>query len=74
MINPSPSQRALMDQPANFFTRCCLRHMQQSLENRNMDCLIGILVVGATAIACIAWAIARAASAIDDAFGEDDRA
>ena len=40
----------------------------------DMDCLIGILVVGATAIAFITWAIARAASAIDDAFGEDERA
>jgi len=63
-----------VDQLANFFTRLCLRHMQQSLENRNMDGLIGILVVGATAIAFITWAIARSASAIDDAFGEDDHA
>jgi len=39
-----------------------------------MDCLIGILVVGAVAVSFITWAIARSASAIDDAFGEDDHA
>lgn len=37
-----------------------------------MECIFGIVVMGAAVVGFVTWAIARAGSAIDDAFGEDD--
>lgn len=36
-----------------------------------MECFFGIVVIGAAVVGFVAWAIAMAGSAIDDAFGED---
>lgn len=37
-----------------------------------MECLFSVLVSGGVVVGLIAWAVARAGSAIDDQFGEDD--